>query len=51
MATADTAILAGQSGVTSVRRRIRQAKLPWVPIVILAALVLLAFGGRPARPL
>ena len=49
MAAADTVVLAEPGGISAVRR-LRDARLPWIPIVILAALVVLGLGADVIAP-
>ena len=50
MAAADTVVLAEPGGISAVRRRLREARLPWIPIVILGALVVLGLGADVIAP-
>lgn len=47
---ADTAILVQPSSIARVRRRLREARLPWIPVFILGAVVILGIGADVIAP-
>ena len=50
MAATDTSVLAGPRGLTRVRSRLKEARLPWIPVIILAALLILGLGADVIAP-
>ena len=50
MAAADTVVLVESGGIAGFRRRLGEARLPWIPILILSALVILAVGADVIAP-
>ena len=47
---ANTAILVRPSSIAQVRRLLREARLPWIPVLILAAVVILGIGADVIAP-
>ena len=50
MAAADTVVLVESGGIAGFRRRLGEARLPWIPILILSVLVILAVGADVIAP-
>jgi len=50
VANADVVVLAEPGGIRAVRHRLREARLPWIPILILVALVVLGLGADVIAP-
>ncbi len=51
MAASDTSVLAGPSGLTRVRGQLKEARVPWIPAIILAGLLILGIGADLLAPL
>ena len=50
MAVADTTIPVRPSGFAGFRHRLRELRLPWIPIIVLSAIVVLAIGADVIAP-
>ena len=50
MAGSDTSVLAGPSGLTRMRGRLKEARVPWIPAIILAGLLILGIGADLVAP-
>ena len=50
MAATDTSVLAGPRGLTRVRSRLKEARLPLIPVIILAGLLILGIGSDVIAP-
>ncbi|MFQ6028092.1 MAG: ABC transporter permease [Dehalococcoidia bacterium] len=50
MALADPSVLASPGGLAGVRSRVREARLPWIPIMVLITLLILGIGADLLAP-
>ena len=50
MVATDTTVLAGPRGLTRVRSRLKEARLPWIPVIILSGLLILGIGADVIAP-